>query len=634
MDSAQPNGTTLRFADFELRPELGELRRGGIPLKLKPQPLRVLALLAANAGEPVTRQTLQGELWPGDTFVDFERGLNSCIAQVRAALNDTAEAPRYIETLHRRGYRFLAPVERTGPPPQSHGDAPPAAAPVHGAGRRGPRLSAWWGMGLVLLSLLAGVLYSVAVQAWTRPSTPAGRVKLAVLPFENLSGDAAQDYFSDGFSDDLTTMLGRRFAPRLGVIARTSVTPYRKSPKTAVEIARELDVQYIIEGSVRREGDRLRVSAKLVDARDHTQLWAESFQAPAREAMLIHGEVARRVGESLALSAAPPGAPASPPRTTRDWVAHDAYLRGREQLLQFHLPAFREAVRHFEDAIGRDPNYALAYASLADAYSLQPWWGGMTPRDAFARARPVAEKAIELDPAMAEGYVSRAFIRFYYNWDFDGAERDFRRAVELNPGLATAHYWYAGLLSTRGRHDEALASIRRAQELDPLSFLINADAGWYSFYARRYDAAIAQCRRALEIHPRFGFAQLCISESLAQAGRKAEAFEELKRLWEMTGAPKEFMASLAGLSPAEARQRMLQRRLQFLTEGRASPPYVSAYNRVMLHLSLGENDAVLEWLAAAIEDRDTGPLNLRVDPRFDALRKDPRFEQLLTRAGL
>jgi len=636
-ENLQPNGG-YQFGSYELDLPAGELRKGGSLLRLKPQPFRVLALLVERAGEVITREELRERIWGADTFVDFERGLNSCMTQIRAVLNDDADSPRFIETLPRRGYRFLAPVERVT---KARSEAPTAKTATGNstgvavaANPPVPLNSNWRVWGVLVFGLL--LLAYLPLPDWfgaRRPAAPAaGRVMLAVLPFQNLSGDPQQEFFGDGMTEEMIAVLGGLEPQRLGVIARTSAMRYKTTKKNVTEIAGELHVAYVVEGSIRREGDRARITAQLIRASDQSHLWAQSYERPMRDLIGVQRDVAQQIARALAIELVPSAVAALREKSAVDPAAYDEYLMGRQALNRMNGQGFFRAVEHFENAIRLDPQYAAAFAGLADAYNLQPWWGVAPPRVALEKGRAAALKALELDPNLADAHNSLAFVQLYYDWDLRAAERSFRRALELRPGFALAHYWYAGMLSAAGRHDQAIASIRRAQALDPFSELVNSDAGWYYFFARRYDQAIDQCRRTIALQPNFGWTYSCIYEAQVQKGQLAEAVETSRKLLTAQGVlPAKIDELLLG-PPAEALNRV--RRFQLARLPVRKPGYLSYFGIGLVHTALGEPDKAFPAFEQSIRERDSAVSNLKIDPRLDPLRTDPRFAELLRHAGI
>jgi TolB-like protein/DNA-binding winged helix-turn-helix (wHTH) protein len=587
---------SFRFDVFELRPESSELLKGGSRIKLKPQAARVLELLVLRAGEAVPREDLQRALWDQDTFVDFERSLNSCVTQVRAALGDDPLAPRFIETLPRHGYRFIGKVE-------------PEAKTAS---------SRKWPAVLPLAVALAAVAF-----LWAFHAGSPDRPMLLVRPFENLSGDETRDFFAAGLTEELITRLASLPPERLGVYAR----------ETAMRADGGLEYDYALEGSFRLQGERVRITARLVDGHDSRTVWAESYDRDAGDALGVQFEVADRVARALVPAIARSG-PAPYSGSTSIAGAHEAYLEGRHALAEMSASGCERAAQAFERAVALDPGYARAWAGLADAWNLKPWWGGASPRESARRGREAAEKALAIAPDLAEAEDAMGFVLLYRDFDFAGAEARFRRAIDLKPGLASTHYWYAGLLSALGRHEEAIDSIRRAQELDPLSPLINADAGWYYYYARRYEDAVRECRRVLSLDPGYAWAQHCVVAASARAGRDEEAKRGFVDLAAMLHAPEDVRQAIASTQEVDEAGRLLSGWLLDRTATGPGEFHPSSYVGALLRLDVGDRAGALESLEAAYEERDGSLIQLATDPRLDPLRGEPRFERLLGRLDL
>jgi len=634
----------IRFNSFELELKSGELRRDGALIKLQPQPFKALAFLADRAGQVVTREEIQLEIWGDETFVDYEQGVNFCIKQIRAALGDDAKAPRFIETLPRRGYRFIAPVERKERNLSRENDlavapapdiviSPPEAVPDPSAISAAVSATQTRTRVFLVAALAAAMTLPLAVYViWQgrekKAIPPAGKIILAVLPFENLSGDPEQDYFSDGLTEEMITRLGRLQPQRLGVIARASAMTFKKSDKDIARIGGALGAAYILEGGVRREADRLRITARLIQVSDQTHLWAGDYDRHVHDALTVQSEVAESIAQSLAvkLLSGPQPAPAQVHIPSPD--SYDAYLRGCYLRNKWTREDLGKAVGHFEQAVEKDPNFALAYAALAEAWRYLQFFGGARPQDARAKAKNAALKAVALDEALAEARAALASARFWYDWDWQGAEQEFKRAMELNPSLAGAHHDYGWLLIARERFDEGLAEVKRAQELDPLSPQANVDVGWACIQARRYDEAIAQSRRTMELEPNFAETWGCLMRAYQYKGMLAEALAEAQRVMSRSGASREELAAIhqgdAASGMRSVEQWMLNRAKKAAARG-----YVSAYQRATRHAALGEKELAFEWLKKAYTDRDPMMALLNTDPAYDRLRPEPRFGDLL-----
>ena len=623
--------SAIRFGEFELELRSGELRKDGTPVKLQPQPLKVLALLVANAGRLVTREEIQRAVWDGETFVDFEHGLNFCIKQIRTALGDNAQAPLYIETLPRRGYRFIAPIDTSKQSEvENHSaEASPQIANLEAAPKR--EATNWRTLALVLIPLIIIGAYFVW-QRFAASTVPAkAKVMLAVMPFENLSSDPEQDYFSDGMTEEMIAQLGSLQPAKLGVIARTSAMTYKRGAKDIRQIASELNVDYVLEGSVRREGDLVRITAQLIQTSDQTHLWSESYERNSQNTLAVQSEVARSIARALALELLPveqteTGAGAI------STEAHDAYLKGRYLWNKGRADYIEKSISQYEQAIEIAPDYALAHAGLSDSYIMLGMYYRLSPVEAYAKAEATAARALELDDTLAEAHTSLGTIRFRFDWDWPEAEREFKRALELNPSYSRAHHDYAWFLVAMERFDEAIAEIKRAQELDPLSPLANSDVGWVYLRARRYDDAIKQIQRTLELEPNFGSAQACLERAYRMKGMYKEALDLALKEMSHRGARNEELAALDRKDVIAGLKNVERLRLKERTET-AKSRNISPYSIAALYAELDEKDAAFEWLERAFQERDSDIASLKVDPAFDSLHSDARFFNLLRRIG-
>ena len=472
----------VRFGAFQLDLRTGELRKAGDRINLPDQPFQVLKALLDRPGDLVTREELRQRLWPAETFVDFEHGLNAAVRRLRDALGDSADVPRFVETLPRRGYRFIAPV--TAPAVEDQpAPARPGVEDLHegsgtpdqtGAPRR---LTRAWRLAVVaaLTFVSAGILWASGYRPWplagSRPPSPTGRFMLAVLPFENLTGDPDQEYLGDGMTEELIAQLGRMDPSRLGVIARTSAMQFKKTTKRADQIGSELDVSYLIEGSVRTTGSRIRIAVQLIEARSESQLWAEQYERDAKNLLTLQREVAeaitRQITTSLGVARSTVNADARRHSTIAE--AYDHYLRGRYHWRKDNAEGLEKGKEHFRKAIELDPSYALAYSGLADTYTFLGSDGFMPMREAYPLGRAAALKALELDDMLGEAHYSLAGITVDYYFDWIEGGRHFERAIELNPNYEPALRAYSFYLACMGRHGEALAFAERARDLDPVS---------------------------------------------------------------------------------------------------------------------------------------------------------------------
>jgi TolB-like protein/DNA-binding winged helix-turn-helix (wHTH) protein/tetratricopeptide (TPR) repeat protein len=626
-----------RFGPFEFHPRTRELYKQGIKLKLRPQPARVLQVLVERRGDVVTREELQEVLWTDGTFVDSEHGINNSVKELRGVLGDSAGEPVYIETLPRLGYRMIVSIEVI------EAELPSAAQPVvadaERAGSKTPQRGSWVfaQRGAVLVvSVLLAVATAASLLWWrhNRPLQASGRVMLAVLPFENLTGDPAQDYLSDGLTEEMIAQLGERDPRRVGVIARTSVMHYKNSHEPVDEIGRALHVQYMLEGTVRREGERVRVSVQFVDRGGQT-LWSREYDREASHLLTLQGEIGEEVSEeirhALGGSIASPEIKATEVRSETP-EAHDLYLRGTYFLNKRSWEGMRQATEYFQQAVAKDPQYAPAYAAMANSYALWHGYSGELQADLMPRAKEAAVRALELDPNLPEAHVALAVILQNYDWDWETAEKEYRRAIELNPNYATAHHWYAEHLGFRGRFDEAFAESERARQLDPLSLIIASDQGVLLYYSRRYDESIKQFRIVDEMEPKYTRAGMIIHPYM-EKGMYNEALECLNRgeqtheksgwywgwrtyIYGRWGKEKEARQAMATLKKMNARQEM------------------DAGIMLVANLGVGDKEQTFFWLEKAYAEHSNMVVSLKVEPMYDPLRGDPRFQAMLRRVRL
>ena len=626
----------LRFGVFEADPRLGELTKHGKRLPLQGQPFQLLAMLLERPGELVSREELRAKIWP-QTIVDFDHGLNKAISKIRDALGDSAENPRFIETVARRGYRFLADVAvvQDGPPQTAAGDAavqadagPLARREAGTSSGRPSRALAWrlfgFGLTLVLAAALSWILYT------SRNSAPTIR-SLAVLPLKNLSGDVSQDYFTDGMTEELITQLGQISALR--VISSRSVMLYKGVDKPLAEIARELSVQAVVEGSVLRSGDRVRITAQLIRVPADEQMWAQSYEGDLRDTLALQSEVAQAIAEQIRATLSRRQQAALRKSKTVSPDAYEAYLKGRYFWNKRTGEGLKEAIDYFSRAIETDPTYAEAYSGLADSYALSGDWeyGVLSPQDAFRQARAAATKALALDDSLGEAHTSLAFAFDLYGWDWAAAEKEYRRAIELNPGYATAHHWYAWHLLVMGRNSEGIFELRRAESLDPLSLIISADLADALCIAHLYDESVRESKKTLDMDPNFAVAHYQLGQALAQKHLYDEAIAEFQRAIELSGHSGAFDSNLAYVYAVSGRKGEAENIVKGLEAQPEKNPATDA-NIALVYVGLGDPDQAMIWLNKAYEARFNPSILLR--PAFDPLRSDARFRDLWRRLGL
>ena len=630
----------LRFGVFELDLRAGELRKHGLQVHLQEQPFQILAMLLEHPGEVVTREELQKKLWPADTFVDFDHGLNKAISKIREALSDSAESPRFVETVARRGYRFLAEVKVADAATVGSPELAGLRRPVSKASDR-PELvgkpampkyllsSPTWKISAFVLLLLLVSLAAWKLHSWNRPSLAIR--SLAVLPLESLSSDASQDYFADGMTDELISDLGQISALR--VISRTSVMAYKGTRKPLPQIARELNVDAVVEGTVLRSGEQVRITAQLIEASADKHLWSQSYQGELRDTLALQNQVARAIADQIRINVNPQEQAALKNVKVVNPEAYESFLKGRYFWNKRTADGLKVALAYFNQAIDEDPKYAPAYSGLADTTALLGDWqyAVMTPTEALPKAKAAAIKALELDGALGEAHNSLAFCLDGFDWDFDAAGKEFRRAIELNPSYATAHHWYAWHLSLLGRHGEAIAEMRKAENLDPLSLIINADLAELLVLAHSYDEAIQQSRKTIEMDPNFALAHNQLAQAYLQKRMNDEAVAELQKAAELSGGSPTVLANLARAYSASGKRGEAIKLLNELKK-RSNSIYSHGSEIAVIYAALGDTDQAMSWLEKGYEERFNPGVLLR--PGFDPLRSDPRFEDLVHRIGL
>ncbi len=599
------------FGLFELDMATGDLRRAGRPVHLAPQPSRVLIALVERAGEVVTRDELKEVVWGDNTFVDFEQGLNFCIKQLRGALGDEAENPRFVETVPRRGYRFIAPVVR--PKPEVADDSVPLASGFSTAGALAEAVSrtAWTSRALIAIAILllaiAGGYY-----AWSRASRVAadpGKVMIAVLPFKNLSTDADQEYFSDGFTDELITQLSRTDPTHLGVIARTSILSYRNTTKSVADIGRELGVQHVVEGTIRKGGDRVRINAQLIRVSDQSHVWADVYEGELRDILRVQREVGDAVARQI-LSVLNAANMASPKPV--DPAVYDLYLRARYAWNTRQGPEITKATDLFREAVHRDPAFARGWAGLADALMVH----------ARSEALEAAERAIALDDRLADAHVAKAEVLTHMlRWDW--ADQEFRRALALDPSYVPGRYFYAEHLAARGRRTQAIDEARHALALDPKSAIAAHVVGVTHYYGGAYAEALPYLRKALELDPQHAWSHHRIGLVLERQRAFDLAFPEFVA----GGAPLRYAYAYAVAGdPPRARQ--------IINDALKQPDAVAqAYHLAGAYVGLGEYDEALKWLERAVAHQLHDVIFLYVDPRFEPLRPLAKYRELIRQGG-
>jgi TolB-like protein/DNA-binding winged helix-turn-helix (wHTH) protein/Tfp pilus assembly protein PilF len=625
------NPAAYRFGSFEFDPQTSELRKKGLRIRLEGQPAAILAMLLERPNHLVTREELQKRLWSTDTFVDFEQSLNAAIRRLRVALDDSAESPRYIETLARKGYRWVAPIEGTAPARIVDAHPPQVTNTERPRGRRVARIVIGGALGLAILIVAWGVLRS-------RPAP--GRLMLAVLPFQNLSGDEQQEYLADGMTEEMITQLGGLNPQRLGVIARTSAMRYKATHKDTSQIAQELNVNYLLEGSVRRQQQRIRVTARLIQASDQADIWADSYDADISDILKVQSEVARAIAGQIRMQL-PRQAEQRLSGTPRvNALAHDAYLQGQQAWNLRDKEGTARSIQQFQHAIEIDSTNAAAYAALARAYALSPVSGFMSASEAMPKARDAASRAIALDDSLAEGHSMMGFIKAHYEYDWPGAQYEFQKALQLNPSDSLAQLFYSNsYLSPLGRHDEAIAEMKTAIALDPFSPRIRSFLGRTYIWARRYDDALAQLQNTTEMFPSFAIDHQRLAHLYAYREEYDKAISEETRARILAGEDPHAVLKLedslrrafAARGPKGYWEKLLE-----LSRRPDNPPeaYTTTDGLAILYVRLGDKDKAMQALERGYTERQLHMTEIGIEPAFDALRPEPRFQDLVRRIGV
>ncbi len=618
----------IRFGIFEVDLQAGELRRQGFRVKVQEQPFQILAMLLERPGEVVTREEIQRRLWPADTFVDFDRGLNRATNRLRESLGDGADSPRFIETLPRRGYRFIAPVEtvRTGSP--VHSPEGSALGSASGMSLRKRWLLASAGAILAISLVSIGANFG-GVRDRVLLTRAEPRIEsVAVLPLENLSGDPAQEYFADGMTDELITEIAK--ISSLRVISRTSTMHYKGSVKPLPVIARELGVAAVVEGAVVRSDQNVRITVQLIQAWDDSHLWSEKYERNMGDVLTLQGEVAQAIAGQIRIKLTPEEHASLARARPVNAQAFEAYLKGYF-FLNKGTEGLDKSIELFTQAIQFDAGYAQAYAGLSQSFVYLGIFGLRPPKEVYPKAQAAAMTALALDQTIAEAHNALADIKKGYEWNWPAAEAEYRRALELNPSSSLTHAWYSDYLSKMGRAEEAIAEARRARELDPISAKLSASLGMILYRARKYDEAIAACQKALELEPNYPNTYWFLAFALEQKREFPEAIARLEKAVSLSGAPlyRALLAHAYALDGERAKALSTLDDLKVLSK----KSYVSPLDIALVYTGLGDKDSAFEWLEKAYQQRVMRIQELP-QPHFDSLRSDPRFEDLLRRIGL
>lgn len=623
-----------------------EVRRGGRPVHLEHRPMELLILLAQRPGQLVTRDEIIAKLWGKNAFLDTEHGVNTAIRKIRLALHDDPDRPRYLHTVVGKGYRLEGPVTLLGSassgqeaagPPAGLGETIPGAAPVPGPGNDVDRDTAGTvqtrpsghvrsrRVAVASVLLVAGVVIAFV---WRETTFQAAEINsVAVLPLRNLSADQEYAYFADVVTEALIADLGQ-FAS-LRVISPESIARYKDTPTSLSGIARELGVDSVVQGSVQRVGDRVRITAQLIHVPSETQLWSGSYDRDLAEVLELQTELARAIVVATGVPLLPAARDRLDDESRINLKAYEAYLKGSYEFGNGSLP---DAIRYLETAIALAPDFGPAHALMARAYYFRAFYGDMPPHEAFSRMREAALKAVQRDESRADALGSLALVKLHYAWDFDGAGRDFRRALELNPNNADIRHSYAHYLLTLDRVDESMVEMERAFQLDPLGIGTMACHGWHLYAARRYDRSLSQGMDALKMAPDLFWTYIILGWAYGEQGAQQNAIAALQNGVKLMGGHPFAIAALGQGFAAAGMRREAELVLQRL-DGLETEHYISAYDRALIYAALDDRDAAFDWLERGLVERSAFLVFITWDPRADSLRSDPRFQYLLKRIG-
>jgi TolB-like protein/DNA-binding winged helix-turn-helix (wHTH) protein len=641
----------VRFGVFEADLDNRQLTKSGFRIRLQDQPFQILVLLLERQDLVVTREELKERLWPGNTFVEFDDGLNTAIKKLRAALSDSVENPRFVETVPRIGYRFVAPVsvsraastveqhvvapagERSAdstisavavPDPTEQLEFPPNNV-VSGSHRRLALLAS---LALVLLLLSVGFAIRTRFKP-TSAAQPRSVQAIAVLPLLNVSADSAQEYFADGMTDEIITDLAKLAGPK--VISRTSAMQYKGTRKTIPEIARELHVGAVLEGSVERSGDRMRVRVQLIEAATDQHLWAEAYDRQLSDVLLLEAELAQDIARQIELRLTPQQQENLAHNRTLNPQAFQDYLQGRHYWAMRTDESLKKAMEYFDRAIQEDPDDARSYAGLAQSYIVLPMLTTVSQAEAYPKARDAAGKAVTLDDSLAEAHLSIAEVKLYQDWDFAGAEKEFKKTLALNPNYSTGHQWYGEFLSLMARHQEAIRELQAALALDPLSAIVHLQYGNTLEEARQYDRALDQYHEALKIDPKFSPPFDAIHWTYRRQGKFIESIPPMRtavQLWDAKGDLVALVDQLPAAYSTGGRTAYLRQCVK-IHEHFGRPSFYLARD----YADLGDRQTARAALNKSYENRDMELLWLLIDPELDPLRSDARFQALVKRVG-
>lgn len=621
----------VRFGTYELGLRSGELRKAGVRIRVQQQPLKLLEILLERPGEVVSRDELRNRIWPDESYGDFDQAVNVAIAKLRAALGDSADNPRYVETLPKRGYRFIADVAVTGPRPEQtevsapDDEQPPAAldvtktvAPSKNMLQR--HMWSFLGAAVALLIFAFGVWTFLRNGKVVEAPSSIPIHSLAVLPLENLSSDS-QDYFADGMTDELITDLAQLSALR--VISRTSVMPYKGVRKPLSQIARELNVNAIVEGTVLRSGQQVRITAQLIRAADDNHIWAHSYEGDVRDTLALQKRVARNIAEQIRIKITPREAAALEYNPDVDPEAYDNYIKGRYFWNKRTASDAKKAISYFNQSIAIDPNYSLPHSGLAEIYQIS---------DHPALARQEVQKALKLNDQSAEAHNSLANMLYLFDRDWDGAGREFKRALELDQNYAPAHHWYSMFLAVEGRKTEALAEAETAYELDPLSPVVGANLAKILEESGQNDKAIDQAKKTLDIEPDSAMTHAVLGLAYENKRMYGQAISEYKTAVQLGDLPSETRGLLGYAYAVSGNRADAEKIIAELKTLLPSNPRATL-DIAVIYSGLEDKESALMWLRKAREQNVRDLAGIGTDSHFSALHADRRFQELVHEVG-
>jgi TolB-like protein/DNA-binding winged helix-turn-helix (wHTH) protein len=623
---------TFQFGEFELDAASYELHRAGRPVRLERQPMDLLILLVRRGGQLVSRAEIIDQLWGKDVFVDVDTGVHTAVRKIRQALRDSADAPKFVETLQGRGYRFIGDVKvvPTHSPEASAdtGAVPPAVSSPEPIRHRFRRAPGW----IVAGSLVAGSAMGMFLWASRDGGSSGTRVTLAVLPFENLSGDPGREYLAGGLEEEANASLGQIDPDRLSVVARTSTRTYKGTSKSASAIGKELSADYLVEGSIRVESGRVRVTVSLVRVADQLQIWSHSYDREPTSLLGLQQELSTAIAEQVRLRLSPERLHTLARRQTQNADAYDLYLRGRNLEDRRTPPATVRAIEYYEQATALDARYALAWAGIARTQAARILNSDADPLVVSPLAREAAAEAVRIDPDLAEAQFASGFVNWCCEWNWSAAETSLKRAVALDSRFSPAFVTLGHALSQLQRHDEAAALALRAREIEPLSPMTYAISSQIAFQARDYPGALKLGQRSVVLDPGFWIGHIMLAQAYGETGAMDRAFESLEAAARLSDQNSKTI-SLRGYFQARAGRVTEARQVLSALEAASRTRYVPPYAIALIHAGLGARDAAFEWLGRAYDVRDTHLIFLTVDPKWDPFRADPRFRDLLARCG-